>query len=357
MAKLRYQGSLYLQRRQLIAGLGGVALTAGLSRGSILSAHATAATLGTQVTAFLSRLDPEQLRVTVFPFADPERFNWHYIPHFRQGLSLKAMTSDQRQGAMDLLQFSLSEGGYQKATQIIQLETVLAQLEGSSSRDPELYYFTVFGDPQQTPWGWRVEGHHLSINFTIPDPETVIVVPSFWGSNPAEVRSGSLQGTRAQAQEQDLARELIQSLDSQQRQQAILAQQSFGDILTGPRRNQELTTPTGIPFRDLSEGHQDLAWRLIQVYAQDYRPEYAEAQLQRLRSAGLEEIHFAWAGGIEPGQAHYYRLHGPRLLIEYDNTQNQANHIHAVFRDPVEDFGADLLRAHYDQSGSDHHPA
>lgn len=317
-------------------------------------ANSASQTLSSQALSFLNTLDSDQQQSATIPFADPERFNWHYVPRARQGLSLKAMTTDQRQAAMDLLSFALSEVGYVKATQIIQLETVLAQIEGSSFRDPHLYYVTIFGDPQRTPWGWRVEGHHLSINVTVPNAETVIVVPSFWGSNPAEVRSGPLQGLRAQAQEQDLARELIRHLVPEQHQQALIAERSFGDILTGPRRNQELATPTGISWQDLGDGHRDLMWQLIEVYARNYRPQYAEAQLQQIRAAGLEQIHFAWAGGFNPGEAHYYRLHGPRLLIEYDNTQNQANHIHSVFRDPLQDFGADLLKAHYHHSGAGH---
>lgn len=311
-------------------------------------------TLAGLTVAFLQTLSPEQRQRAVFPFSSRERFNWHYVPRRREGIPFKEMNAEQQTAAEDLLRFVMSETGYRKVSNIRRLEEVLRQLGDSPSvRDPEQYAFTVFGDPAIAPWGWRVEGHHVSLNFTVISDDLIAVTPAFLGANPAEVRIPPLQGLRSLPGEQELALELVQSLEPIQRQQAVIATQSFGDILTGPIRAQTLNHPVGLPLSEMDEGRRALAMRLIEEYIHNMRGELAQAQLQRIQSAGIERIHFAWAGGIEAGQAHYYRLHGPTLLIEYDNTQNNANHIHSVWRDLTNDFGVDLLRDHYEKGG--HH--
>jgi hypothetical protein len=246
--------------------------------------------------------------------------------------------------------------GHAKAVNVIRLEGVLRQLEtfGALTRDPDNYAVSVFGTPgAKTPWGWRLEGHHLSMNFTLVPGKPVAVTPAFLGANPAEVRSGPLKGLRTLAQEEDLARALARSMDSAQRRRMVIADRSLGDIVAGPGRGESLTTPAGIPAAELGPAQREGLVRLVEAYARNMRAEIADEELRRLREAGLERVHFAWAGPLETG-AHYYRIHGPTLRIELDNTQNEANHIHSVWHDPRNDFGADLLRAHYEHG---HHRA
>jgi hypothetical protein len=352
------------------------------------------AQLARLVAAFLNTLNPEQRRRALIPFDSEARCHWSYLPRHRlvttlfnavgalkqlgrslspaeggerpretrgmdlQGLAYREMTPTQRAAAEALLRFGLSEVGYQKAQYIRQLEDVLRQIErlpGRFVRDPEQYAFTVFGDPRGYPWTWRLEGHHLVLYFTVAADGLIAVTPTFFGANPAEVPVGHhLQGLRTLAREQDLGFQLLHSLTAEQRGQAILAAQAPADILTDPRRGETLRETVGLPLHRMSDAQRELAVTLIQEYARNLRDEFAQAQLRRLREAGLDAIHFTWAGALEPGQGHYYRLHGPALLIEYDNTQNNANHIHTVWRDPSNDYGTDYLRAHYANSRPGH---
>jgi hypothetical protein len=245
---------------------------------------------------------------------------------------------------------SLSAVGYGKAVNVIRLEEVLRRLEtfGALLRDPENYSLTVFGAPGAAgPWGWRLEGHHLSLNFTLVPGKPIAMTPAFLGANPAEVPDGPHKGLRTLAAEQDLARTLARSVEPRLRRRLLIDTRSLGDIVSGPGRAPSLATTAGLPLADMTGDQRSLALRLVEEYARNMRAELADAELGRLREAGIEALHFAWAGSLEPGKAHYYRLHGPTLLIEYDNSQNDANHIHSVWHDPRNDFGLDLLRAHY----------
>jgi hypothetical protein len=229
---------------------------------------------------------------------------------------------------------------------------VLRQAEffGPLLRDPDNYAVSIFGAPgAEAPWGWRVEGHHLSLNFTLVPGRPVAVTPAFFGANPAHVRSGPHQGFRALAQEQDLAFALVRSVEPRLHSRLVISGVTMGDIVSGPGRGQSLLVPSGVALSDLSAESQALAFRLIEVYAHNMRSEIAEHELRRIREAGLGRVHFAWAGLMDPASPHYYRIHGPTVIIELDNTQNEANHIHSVWRDPRNDFGADLLRAHYER--------
>jgi hypothetical protein len=307
-------------------------------------------------TALLSALGNEGRRRAVFAFADRERLNWGYVPRRRQGLPFKDMGAAGRAAAHELMKASLSVVGYTKATNVMRLEGVLRQLEtfGGLMRDPENYSVSVFGAPGAgAPWGWRLEGHHLSLNFTLVPGQPVAVTPAFLGANPAEVRSGPLAGLRTLAREEDLAWTLARGLDEAQRRRLIIGGQSLGDIVAGPGRTESLGAPAGVPASALTAPQRQLLGQLVEEYARNMRAEVAESALRRAREAGLEQLHFAWAGPLDPGQAHYYRVQGPTLLIELDNSQNDANHIHSVWRDPRNDFGADLLRAHY-QRGHPH---
>jgi hypothetical protein len=307
-------------------------------------------------TAFLATLDARLQRRAVFAFTDAERSNWHYVPRRREGVPFKDMSAGGRAAAHDLMRASLSAVGYAKAADVIRLEGVLRQLEtfGGFTRDPDNYLVTVFGTPGPgAPWGWRLEGHHLSLNFTVIPGRAIAVTPAFLGANPARVPSGPLQGLRVLQAEQDLGLALAKSLDRAQRTRAVIAADSLGDIVSGPGRGDRLRAPAGVPLGDLGEESRALAERLLETYARTMRADLADAELRKIREGGLERVHFAWAGPLDPARPHYYRLHGPTVLIEYDNTQNDANHIHSVWHDPRNDFGADLLRAHY-QMGPHH---
>ncbi|MCI0549225.1 MAG: DUF3500 domain-containing protein [Candidatus Rokubacteria bacterium] len=339
-----------LSRRQLLGHAGGA--TALLARPQALLAQAEDAgreAMARAATAFLGALSSDQRRRAAFPFGEAERLNWHYVPRSREGVPFKDMAPAPRAEAHELLRAGLSSVGYAKAVNIMQLEAVLRQIERLGLfHDPENYAVTIFGPPgPSAPWGWRLEGHHLSLNVTLVPGKPVAATPTFMGANPARVPSGPRQGFRTLAEEQDLALALARSLEPRLRGRLVIAGQSLGDIVSGPGRGEGLKAPAGVPLADLTESERALALRLVEVYARNMRSEIAEAEIRRAREAGLERLHFAWAGPVDPARPHYYRLHGPTLLIEYDNTQNDANHIHSVWRDPRNDFGADLLRAHY----------
>jgi hypothetical protein len=267
------------------------------------------------------------------------------------------MTPAQREAARALLETGLSQRGYVKADQIMnQVESVLRDLEGGSARrDPELYYFTLFGTPgTDQPWGWRVEGHHLALNFTIVGGHAIAGAPAFMGAHPATVADGPHKGLRVLGVEEDLGRALLKSMDEQQRKLAIIAEQAPRDILSGNARRFDSIKPAGIPASQLTDDQKERLLALIREYAHRLRPELAEQDLHKIEHAGLDHVHFAWAGATESGQGHYYRIQGPTFMIEYDNTQNRANHVHSVWRDPENDFGEDLLKKHYEQHSHDH---
>ena len=302
---------------------------------------------------FLASLSSQQQAGTVFPFATKERMNWHYIPRARKGLAFKEMDAAQRYLAHALLSAGLSQRGYLKATTIMSLEKILHELEQGQNpmRDSELYYFSVFGEPSESAtWGWRVEGHHLSLNFTLINGRLIAWAPSFFGANPAEVKQGSHKGLRTLAREEDLARELLKSLDQKQRAVAVIDVTAPRDILTRADARVKIAPPKGLPVAQMNQKQTELLGALLEEYAGNMPEELAQARMDRLRKAGLDKIHFAWAGGAERSQPHYYRLQGPTFLIEYDNIQNDANHIHSVWRDFHGDFGRDLLAAHYRES-------
>jgi Protein of unknown function (DUF3500) len=347
-----------LTRRRLLHGLAASAAAGALPRPSLAQPSDTArAAMAAAALAFVGALPADARKRALFALGDPERLNWHYVPRGREGVPFKAMPAPARAAAHELMKASLSAVGYGKAMSIIHLEDVLRRIETFGlSRDPENYTFTIFGSPgASAPWGWRVEGHHLSLNFTLVPGQPVAVTPAFLGANPAEVPSGPKKGLRALAAEQDLGRALAQSLTDPQRTRTVIASESLGDIVTGPGRADSLATPAGLALADMTADQRSLAAKVIEEYARNMRSELAEQELRRMREAGLERVHFAWAGPLESGKAHYYRLHGPTLLIEYDNTQNNANHIHSVWHDPRRDFGLDLLRAHYEHGHQHQH--
>ena len=300
--------------------------------------------------AFLATLDEQQQTRVRFSFASDERTNWHYIPRQRNGLSLEDMTPAQREAATALFRSALSEMGYAKTTGVIELEGILGQLSGNTAfRDPDRYYVTLFGTPApDAPWGWRLEGHHLSLNFSSVTDSLTATTPLFLGANPASVPSGPRAGWRVLADEEDLGRALLNLLSDAQRTQAVLATQAPPDIITGTDRQVRLDAFEGLAASAMTEAQHASLWQLIETYVGTVRDDWASTQLRQLRTTPSDSLFFAWAGGKNPGEGHYYRIHAPTLLIEYDNTQGSANHIHAVWRDPSNDFGRDWLREHYE---------
>ena len=329
-------------------------LAIGMAVGSLHGAT-PADVMADAARTFLAGLDAGSRAKAQLAFDAEERFNWHFVPRPRAGLPLKQMSEPQRKAAMELLRAGLSEKGYTKAETIRTLETVLADIEKDPvRRDPELYYVTVFGEPSATgTWGWRFEGHHISLNWTLVRGASIASTPQFFGSNPAEVRSGPRKGTRALAAEEDLARAVLDSLTDTQRGQAVLSSSAPDDILTSNSRKAAIQDDRGVAYADLSQEQRGLLLAVIEEYAGAQPRALAQGRLERLRTAGLDRIRFAWMGGSKRGERHYYRIQGPTFLIEYDNTQNDANHIHAVWRDFEGDFGVDLLEEHYKNSA--HH--
>jgi hypothetical protein len=313
----------------------------------------TAQGMAEAAAAFLAGLNETQRAKALLDFADEtQRTDWHYIPRDRAGLPLKEMDPAQQQRAHALVAAGLSTTGYQKAKTIISLEPILAVQEGTGRRfprDAELYYVSVFGTPGSSePWGWRFEGHHISLNYTIVDGYMVGPLPTFFGSNPAEVRHGDQQGLRALKEEEDLGRQLLMDLDGDQRKLAIISAEAPADIVTVnlPYVGDEVQ-PEGLAAKDMSVAQQQVLQALIEVYVRRLPDQLAEVELGKLQRSDLAQAHFAWAGVAERGGPHYYRIQGADYMAEYDNTQNDANHIHAVWRDLSNDFGGDLLRQHY----------
>lgn len=322
--------------------------------GVIARAAAPEADMAVAANAWLDSLTATQRQLAVFALQHTERENWHYVPRARKGVSLGDMNDTQRGHARALLATALSDRGRLQVEAIIALESVLRVIEGSTRRNPELYFFTVFGVPAASgAWGWRVEGHHLSINFTLADGR-IAATPLFFGADPAEVRiAHGQQGRRALAGEEDLGRALVKALDTAQRQAAIIATRAPSDIITGADRKVDPREPAGLAFARMNPDQQARLRQLVETYARRLRPEVADTELQKIATLGWGRVHFAWAGGLEPGEGHYYRIQGPAFLIEYDNTQDDANHIHTAWRSFDGDFGRDLLRDHYARS----HPA
>jgi hypothetical protein len=250
----------------------------------------------------------------------------------------------------------MSHRGYAKAVSIMSLEAVLAELEkgrvGGAVRDPELYFVSVFGTPGgKEPWGWRVEGHHLSLNFTTAGDAAPALTPSFFGTNPGEIRTGPRAGTRVLAAEEELGRALVKSLTDEQRKTAVILAEAPKDILNVPGRNA--TKAEGLAQGKLTAEQGALLVKLVKEYLFRHRPDVAAEEWAKIEKAGLDKLHFAWAGGFERGKPHYYRVQGGSFVLEYDNTQNEANHVHSLWRDFDRDFGADLLGEHYKAA----HPA
>ena len=311
--------------------------------------------------SFLASLPADLRDSTQFPLNSDERLAWHFVPKDRVGVSLLELDDTQSELIGPLLASALSPEGLLKARDVMKHENILRRIETAagaplaSRRDPGKYHTTVFGVPAaNAPWAWRFEGHHLSINVTQFPGEPPVIAPLFIGANPAKVPDGAEAGFRMLADEEDLARELVTMLPAERRKIALIRDTAFADILTGNDPKVKPLELAGLAAADMNAAERTQLRRLLEVYTGRMIEPAAKDALARIERAGFGKLHFAWAGGIETGQAHYYRIHGPTVLIEYDNTQNDANHIHTVYRDLERDLGGDPLRAHYDPAYRNH---
>lgn len=324
------------------------ACTAGLSEPPAEEKLVTAA------QHFLDLLEDSQQAQAIYLLDDEERYNWHFTPRERQGVPLKAMSEAQQAAALQLMKICLSEAGYETAQNIRELENVLRYVENrppnDARRDPMNYSFTIFGElgPNQA-WGWRVEGHHLSLNYTAVDNQIVSATPTFLGANPGRVPSGPKEGWRVLQPEEDLGRALVKLLDKEQLSTALVAEEAYPEIVTGTERSAQIGEAEGLVYADMTAAQQNKLVQLLELYYNVHRTEVAEAALAPIKE-DLDNLYFAWAGGLEMGDPHYYRIHGPTFVIEYDNTQNEANHIHTVIRDLENDWGEDVLKEHYESA-------
>lgn len=325
---------------------------------------ATAARLRSTATEFLDSLSPDQRKQAVFPPDDPERKDWSNLPHTihpRKGINFGELTAAQRVKAHQLLQAGLSSQGYLKTSGIMQLDEVLLHLSGQDKQEKPMfglryYWLSFLGEPSaDKPWGWQLDGHHLALNFSLAG-NGVAMTPQFMGSDPHEVRDGLHAGWRVLGAEDDKGLALMNSLRPEQQQKALLSKDAPGDVLTGPGKDKALQKPEGLPFSELNDDQKTLLLSLVDEYVRNYRPELARQQLDRINKSGWDKVHFAWAGPVGPTAPYYYRIHGPTVLIEFDNNRapgrrdGPINHIHSVFRDPQNDYGEDLLRRHLEES-------
>jgi hypothetical protein len=328
--------------------------------GALVASARTASNMASAANKFLESLTPEERQQAALPLDGGDATHWHFIPNEmfpRKGLQMKAMTEAQRTLAHDLLKTGLSQRGYATATAIMALEDVLREIESAAgdpnaggrrfARNPLEYYVTVFGTPSaKGAWGWRLEGHHVSIHFMVNDGTLVASSPTFFGSNPAEVREGPKKGTRVLGAQEDAAYALLDALTAEQKKTAILENVAPNDIVTMNKAAVDPLSPVGLTAADMTPAQRDLLMKLIDVYAGYMTADLASERTSKLQKAGVEKIAFAWAGPVEKGQKHYYRIQGPTFLVELDNSQNDGNHIHSVWRDFNGDFGRDVLREH-----------
>ncbi len=322
----------------------------------IVSYQTIGQNLTQKANLFLNGLSPELKSRTLFKLEGNERFNMNYVPIARKGPTFHDFDQSNKQAALNLLKASISEEGYRKTNEIMELEKVLIIIEqnrfkmpdGSDMRDPLNYHFCIFGTPSaEGYWGWRFEGHHISLNFTINRGQIVSATPSFFGSNPGIVKVKEQNGKEVLKKETDLGFQLINMLSQKQLKIARFSDSAPREILTGNDRKATNLEPKGISYDELDEPQQTVLLKLLKIYVDNYEFGFSSVLFQKIIDAGFENLFFAWAGSLTKGKGHYYRIQGPMLLIEYDNIQNNANHVHTVVRDLTNDFAEDLLYAHY----------
>jgi len=298
---------------------------------------------------FLKTLDDAKRSRASFAFTDTVRKDWHFVPRERPGVRLGDLDDAQAKAFRTLLDATLSDAGARKVDGVILLEEILREIESSPARDPGRYGISVFGEPWGGgPWGWRFEGHHLSLNVSAADGR-VAVTPFFLGANPGVVAKGPHEGLRVLGEEEDLALALARSLDERQRAKGVRAEGVPADVILGPERAASFLEPAGIGASELDESQRARLAQLVRLYADDLEADLRGGALDRARGADVAGLRFLWVGPMDPGEAHYWRVQGNGFVIELDNVQGGANHVHTVWRDLEDDFGEDLLRRHREE--------
>lgn len=303
--------------------------------------------------ALIAGLSPKLKEAVMFSFTDKDREEWTYLPsNNRGGARIGEMSPAEQSLAFDLLKTGLSEEGYELVREIMSLEEVLIQKEkqapDSDYRNPTKYFISIFGTPSDsTPWSWTYEGHHVSLNYSSVSGK-LSVTPSFVGSNPAEVDIDFHKGKRVLGEKEDLGRAFMLSLNSDQQEKALISDKAYLEIVTRDESYAEISTFEGLSYQNMEDFQKQAFQALIQLHLKVMDKEIARQQMTKMQKAGLDQFFFAWAGGLERGQKHYYRIHGPTTIMEYDNAQNEGNHAHFVWRDTKNDFGRDLLKEHYE---------
>lgn len=294
---------------------------------------------------FLQALTPEQKQLATFQYNDSERFNWHFIPRERKGIALRQLQGPAYEAALKLLASGLSPEGYEQALAVMSLEEVLYLVEGGDrvarreKRDPKKYYLSVFGTPAESgTWGWRFEGHHMSLNYTLADGKVVSSTPEFFGSNPANIEAGPGRQIRVLAAEEDLARQILNLSNPDMKKKMIVDTKAPDDVRGANKLQPELDQAAGVAYSALSEDQRQLLTQLLAEYLKNMPAEVSSERRRRLVQAGFEKIHFAWWGEEDRNKRHHYRIQGPSFIIEYNNTQSDANHIHSFWRDVAGDF-------------------
>lgn len=311
-----------------------------------------AGTLCAQAKQFVLSLDASQKGKALFSTTDDERKNWNFVPLPRKGVPLSDLNETQNEAVKKLLAASLSEQGFSKVNNLPTLEAILREVEGRGEndtyRDPKKYFVSIFGSPEcKGEWHWRFEGHHVSLNFSVIDGQIVSSTPSFFGSNPAVVPSGDKKGWELLKDETHLAVKFLQALTPDQQKVAIFSNQALPEIVIGNAKEARLLEPRGIFYKDLTLEQKRAFIRLVDVFVKNYELGFSSRLWDKITKAGIDQLSFAWAGAVEPGKGTYYRIEGPTIVIEYDNTQTNANHVHTAVRDITNDFAMDVLREHY----------
>jgi hypothetical protein len=340
----------------LVAAFGLLALAAYAGRERVppeaSDAPEVARELAVAAQRFLDTLEPGMQ--AKYLFQDAERGNFHFFPVSRRGVPLKDLKEGQRHLALALMSATLSHVGAQKALTIMSLGDYLKETDKTPNihRDSDQYHVTVFGTPSADgTWGYRFEGFHLSLNVTVVRGRWIAVTPSFIGAIPATVPDGPRKGLQVLEQETALGRALAESLSAEQRKTGFgkipdFLTETVGGFVTGNKRRLERGQPHGLAAAAMTGEQRDMLMKLVRVHVGRIRKELGDQDLARIERAGTDKIHFQWAGGLKAGEPHHYLIQGPTFVIEYDNTQDEANHVHCIYRDLDNDFG-DALVEHY----------
>lgn len=306
----------------------------------------TGSAMSVAAQGFLASITPDQKAQATFKFDDAERLNWHFIPRPRKGLPLKSLEGASLKAAHAFIRSGLSEAGYDQTLNIMSLEELLYLLEAGDRterrdrRDPNKYYLSVFGEPGDTGnWGWRLEGHHISLNFTLKDGKVVSSTPEFFGANPGTVDAGKGRQIRVLGPEEDIARQILKHCTPEQEKLCWISKEAPGEV-PGPNAVQAaVAAPVGLPYSQMSEDQKKLVQELLSEYLKNLPGEIEQERRAAINAAGIDKLYFAWYGLSELHDPHHYRVQGPTFVIEYNNTQNNANHVHSMWRNLNGDFG------------------